>query len=99
MFCPPFWLFPRLRRCLFRPRARRLDDRCRTWPADLRAHQRRGRCGLSAIRIASLGQRPTARSWFALYKDAAPDMVVVLAKSGEQARLPVNNGIAAQCIG
>ena len=29
-------------------------------------------------------------------KDAAPDMVVVLAKSGEQARLPVNNGIAAQ---
>jgi hypothetical protein len=29
-------------------------------------------------------------------KDAAPDMVVVLAKSGEQARLQVNNGIAAQ---
>ena len=29
-------------------------------------------------------------------KDAAPEMVVVLAKSGEQARLPVNNGIAAQ---
>jgi hypothetical protein len=29
-------------------------------------------------------------------KDAAPDMVVVLAKSGEQARLPVKNGLAAQ---
>lgn len=29
-------------------------------------------------------------------KDAAPGMVVVLAKSGEQARLPVKNGIAAQ---
>jgi len=27
---------------------------------------------------------------------AAPDMVVVLAKSGEQARLPVKNGLAAQ---
>ncbi|MFM7443705.1 MAG: hypothetical protein ACKO2N_07300, partial [Tabrizicola sp.] len=29
-------------------------------------------------------------------KDAAPDMVVVLAKSGEQARLPLKNGVAAQ---
>ncbi|MFN7599488.1 MAG: hypothetical protein ACK5PT_22685 [Cereibacter sp.] len=29
-------------------------------------------------------------------KDTAPDMVVVLAKSGEQARLPVKNGISAQ---
>jgi hypothetical protein len=29
-------------------------------------------------------------------KDAAPDMVVVLAKSGEQARLSVTNGMAAQ---
>ena len=29
-------------------------------------------------------------------KDAAPDMVVVLAKSGEQARLPVKDGLAAQ---
>jgi hypothetical protein len=29
-------------------------------------------------------------------KDAAPEMVVVLAKSGEQARLPVKNGLAAQ---
>jgi hypothetical protein len=29
-------------------------------------------------------------------KDEAPDMVVVLAKSGEQARLPVRNGLAVQ---
>lgn len=29
-------------------------------------------------------------------KDAAPDMVVVLAKSGEQARLPLKSGISAQ---
>lgn len=29
-------------------------------------------------------------------KDAAPDMVVVLAKSGEQSRLPLKNGVAAQ---
>lgn len=29
-------------------------------------------------------------------KDAAPDMVVVLAKSGEQARLPLKKGVAAQ---
>jgi hypothetical protein len=29
-------------------------------------------------------------------KDEAPDMVVVLAKSGEQARLPLKNGVAAQ---
>ena len=29
-------------------------------------------------------------------KDATPDMVVVLAKSGEQARLPVKSGIASQ---
>ena len=29
-------------------------------------------------------------------KDTAPDMVVVLAKSGEQARLPLKNGVAAQ---
>jgi hypothetical protein len=29
-------------------------------------------------------------------KDAAPDMVVVLAKSGEQARLPLKSGVVAQ---
>jgi hypothetical protein len=29
-------------------------------------------------------------------KDVAPDIVVVLAKSGEQARLPLKNGVSAQ---
>ena len=42
------------------------------------------------------GPTPNGALVVRFLKDAAPDMVVVLAKSGEQARLPVKNGISAQ---
>lgn len=42
------------------------------------------------------GPTPNAALVVRFDKDAAPEMVVVLAKSGEQARLPVKNGISAQ---
>ena len=42
------------------------------------------------------GPTPNGAFVVRFVKDATPDMVVVLAKSGEQARLPVKNGIAAQ---
>ena len=44
------------------------------------------------------GPTPNAALVVRFDKDAAPEMVVVLAKSGEQARLPVKNGIAAQAV-
>jgi hypothetical protein len=42
------------------------------------------------------GPTPNGALVVSFLKDAAPDMVVVLAKSGEQARLPVKNGISSQ---
>ena len=42
------------------------------------------------------GPTPNGALVVRFVKDAASDMVVVLAKSGEQARMPVKNGIAAQ---
>ena len=42
------------------------------------------------------GPTPNGALVVRFVKAAAPDMVVVLAKSGEQARLPLKNGVAAQ---
>ena len=42
------------------------------------------------------GPTPNGAFVVRFVKDAAPDMVVVLAKSGEQVRLPLKNGVSAQ---
>ncbi len=42
------------------------------------------------------GSTPNGAVVVAFEKDAQPEMIVFLAKTGEQARLPVRSGIAAQ---
>jgi hypothetical protein len=44
------------------------------------------------------GPTPNGALVIRFAKDADPSMVVVLAKSGEQSRLPVRNGTAAQSV-